>query len=94
MRRVICTICLLLIFSTGGCVTYWYQPEKTLKQCSQDSIECMYDANKHAYPSSTSFLYQQCMRVRGYKALTKDQLPPGIRMSRAHYMGLYYATGK
>lgn len=91
MKKVLCTICLLLI---SGCAVYHYQPGKTLEQCSQDSRECMYDANKHAYPVGAATLYYQCMSIRGYQKLSKEQLPAGVRTRQTDDYGFYYIAGK
>lgn len=96
MRRVICVICLLVMVCVSGCATYWYQPSKTLNQCYQDAKECMYDANKHAFPVGATTLYLQCMKVRGYRALTKDQLPTGfaLKIHQVDDIGQVFATGR
>lgn len=50
MKKLLCTICLLLVVSVSGCASwYWYQPGKTLEQCRQDFLECNYEASKHSY---------------------------------------------
>lgn len=92
MKKAMCTICLLLIVGTGGCAawgTYYYQPGKTLEQCSQDSLECM-----HELPTHAPFFYPSCMKARGYQKLSQDQLPAGIRTRQISALSLYYVTGK
>lgn len=95
MNRVVSTICLLLIVSVAGCGTYWYQSGKTLEQCCQDSRECIYDANKHAYTYiDASSLYRQCMNVRGYQQLFKEDLPMGIRTCSVDVLAGLYVAGQ
>lgn len=90
MKRIILTICLLLIGLVGGCEAIiaeidkpyheyaWYQEKKTIVQARRDCNACIYEVGKAAYPSST--LFYQCMNLRGFylcKAtdLTARQIP-------------------
>ena len=84
MRRVTCTICLLLLISACGCeaiVTQmdkpyheyaWYQEGKTIAQARRDCSECIYEVSKTAHPSST--LFQQCMNLKGYRLYKATEL--------------------
>lgn len=91
MKRLILTICLLLIVNAGGCVSvYWFQSDKTLEECLQDSKECVYYADEIVGPeapfplSGSSRLrrttYRQCMYSRGYRLFDKKKLPTEIRI--------------
>jgi len=94
MKRVMCTICLLLIVGVGGCVSiYWYQPNKTLEQCLQASEECFVIADeqlgtRHSFfPQFTDATYyrsyRRCMQLQNYQLFDRKKLPAGIRMSKA-----------
>jgi len=84
MRRVTCTICLLLLISACGCeaiVTQmdkpyheyaWYQEGKTIAQARRDCDECIYEVSKTTYPSL--ILFQQCMNLRGYQLYKATEL--------------------
>ena len=88
-----CTICLLLIVGTGGCATwgtYYYQPGKTLEQCSQDYFEC----NPGHIFDPTGLFYPWCMKERGYQELSKKQLPAGIRTRQTRIFSLVYVAGE
>ena len=98
MKHVICTICLLLVLLANGCTTCFYQPGKTLEQCTQDLLECDYEAEKLSFvphsmwisPMSAGMqegfrsaeLCIKCMRVRGYWLVYKSKLPEGVRTQR------------
>lgn len=99
MKRVVCTICLLLI--GGGCTRAWYSPNRTFEQCRQDFIECDYDAVRASYTptgfgrSAISAGMQEgfqkvnvcgkCMQARGYGLLPVKQLLTGVRQAATSY---------
>jgi len=76
MKKLLTTICLLVLVSGCGTVA-WYRPDTSLDQCYRDSCECSYDANK-SFGDHLS-LYYQCMELRGYKEWPRKDLPEGTR---------------
>jgi len=103
MRKV--SIIFVLLFCMGCARTVWYKHNATLEDSVQDSLECMYDANK-SYGDSI-FLYYQCMSVRGYRQMEQiigkpitnidqvwENVPKGTRIRQVDHMGLIYVTGK
>ncbi|KKM18773.1 hypothetical protein LCGC14_1662280 [marine sediment metagenome] len=107
MKKLIISFTVILLTGCGNFwpKTIWYKPNTTLEVASQDSRECMYEANK-AYGNAIS-LYYQCMEVRGYEQLERligkatfnleqaqKLLPEGTRIQRADDMGLIFVSGK
>lgn len=105
MRKVICIICLMMIGSSG-CTAYWYQPGKTLEQCSQDIIECKFEAKRSGLfplqlgffstsPSPMEKYYIDCMRLKGYRSYQEKYLPVGVKTRRVPGTGIsFYAAGE
>jgi len=95
----------ILLFCMGCSKTIWYKSKNTsLETGVQDSLECMYEANK-AYGNPV-LLYYQCMEVRGYKQLERMigkpitnleqiyEVLPGTRIRQVDSYGLIYVMGK
>jgi len=90
-------ILLVLVTIVAGCSSvYYYQPGKTLEQCLQDSKECKFEADKHAYPDAflAADLYYRGMDIRGYQRLSKEQLPVGIRTHPSGIVSFVYVAGE
>lgn len=87
MKRVILTICLLLVSGCEAIITEidkpyhfvaWYQEGKTISQARRDCNECIYEVSKAANPSG--ILFERCMSLRNYQLhkaadLTARQIP-------------------
>jgi len=87
-KQVIFFLALLaMICLATGCQTYWYQPSTTLEKAVQDCRECWYDAERAtigidsavASGMRSGFLFNECMKSRGYMQVVPDRLPSGVR---------------
>lgn len=81
MKRVMCTICLMLI-SAGGCGSRFVKYGTTAEQAAQDFAECKYEATKASYTPMSRFdspimagmqegmqfnsVMKLCMEAKGY----------------------------
>lgn len=107
MKTIVCLVCLMIL--EGGCARAWYNPNRSLKQCRQDFLECNYEAVKASYTphsywmSPTSAGMQEgfqkvnvcgsCMQARGYGLIPVKQLPEGVRQAPTSY-GSWYIAGR
>lgn len=76
----LCLICLL-----AGCARYYYQEDKTFNECAWDRADCLFELKKRLAAQSQrpgdyeyKFL-EDCMKNRGYRLVTEDQLPLDIK---------------
>jgi len=95
MKKVMCTICLLVALLVSGCTpVYLFQPGKTLEECRKDARECTAIALKNQYPVGPLPLYHQYMQERGYLKMQKKQLPPGTRVRQVDTLALLFLAGE
>ena len=107
MKKVVCMICLLLV--GGSCWNEgrisstkraWYNPDKTVEQCSRDFVECDHEAVIRSYSSigleSMALrvgVCGVCMKERGYELVPVNKLPAGTRTVSTGY-GNWQVAGR
>ena len=86
MKRFLSFVVLAtLLYCLTGCTQYWYQEGKTYSECADDLRECREEMLKYADINSieiggheTKFI-EECMKEKGYKSVTEDNLPLRIK---------------
>jgi hypothetical protein len=84
MRRFICIVLWAAMFCClSGCTQYWYQEDKTFKECEQDRDACFKELQKRSDLSGTldyEFKFmEQCMMEKGYRLVGEDKLPLDVK---------------
>lgn len=69
MKKVMITICLLIVSMCGCTTNVWYQPEKNLRQATIDCRDCIKEAEKFVgflgrYGAAD--VLRGCMKEKGY----------------------------
>jgi hypothetical protein len=76
------TVLLILSCFTCGCA-YWYQADKSFKDCERDLEQCHDELKMYAdmtrIGSYEIDFVKDCMRQNGYKLLTEDKLPRHVK---------------
>jgi hypothetical protein len=76
-------LCWMCLFT--GCAKYYYQKSKTFNECAWDRADCLFELKKRqASHSENSGGYkhkflENCMRERGYRLVTEDELPLNVK---------------
>ena len=71
----------MLLFA--GCTTYWYQQDKTFKECDEDLKQCLSELKEYADMSDIgnyeiNFI-KNCMTQKGYTLFLEDSLPATLK---------------
>lgn len=87
MRSSLVAALLMLVGFLSGCTQYWYQEGKTFEQCRQDRLDCFNELKKRTDIRGGSADYdfkfmEDCMKQRGYRLVTEDELPLDVRRER------------
>jgi len=102
MKKIIFTICLMLLIGMEGCAqVILYHPDKTLEQSRQDSLDCEFHDPYVIWlpfkaPGAPPY-YLSCMERKGYTALTNEewkQLNTKTKIQQAIPYSEYYISGK
>jgi hypothetical protein len=81
--RVIWALCLICLLT--GCARYYYQENKTFNQCAWDRADCLFELKKRLASGSGGWgdyrykFLENCMKERGYRLVTEDQLPLEVK---------------
>ena len=81
MKNFAVLLSLFLICLSAGCAKYYYQEGKTFNECSSDRADCMAELQKRLgseFQIRGSYEYkymEECMRQRGYRLVTENELP-------------------
>ncbi|MHC4302126.1 MAG: hypothetical protein ACYS7Y_33105 [Planctomycetota bacterium] len=74
-----------LICLCAGCAKYYYQEGKSFADCEKDRMGCIVELNKRVTvqsqrPGSYEYKFiEDCMKHRGYRLVTEDKLPLGVK---------------
>ncbi len=85
MRKCLTVMLSMVIVSLcTGCATYWYQGGKTFDECRQARTECRAELLKRSDLKGLTVDYEvkfmeNCMNQRGYRIVTAEDLPLGVR---------------
>ncbi len=85
MKNVAFSLFLCLICLQAGCDKYYYQEGKTFKECAKDRHECVAELKERLgvvsrRPGSYEYKFiEDCMKHRGYRLVTEDKLPFGVK---------------
>lgn len=83
MTRGVTIILLLMLCCMSGCANYWYQEGKTFEQCRQDRDECLRELLKRTdlktFGDYEVKFMEACMKKKGYRLVTEDELPLGVK---------------
>ena len=92
MKKILITICLLILMSGCTCDTYLYRPNTTLEQAEYDYNETFMSMKRTGPMFRTARtevrIFNSVMADLGYKNITFcwDDLPPNIRLSQMPYI--------
>ena len=77
----LCLLCLVCLFS--GCARYYYQEDKSFKECEQDRLDCLTELKKRAdweIPGAFEYKYmEKCMLRKGYRLVKESELPDDVK---------------
>jgi hypothetical protein len=86
IKRWIVITCAMAAFCSG-CAQYWYQEGRTFEQCKQDRMDCFEELKKRSDFSGATARYEfefmeECMKQRGYRLVSEDELPLAAKRER------------
>ncbi len=90
MKNVAFSLFLCLICLLAGCNKYYYQEGKTYKECAKDRHECVTELKGRLgvvsrRPGGYEYKFiENCMKHRGYRLVTEDKLPFGVKRLDPH----------
>ena len=82
MKRICLLILIILFCFSTGC-TYWYQQDRTFKECDEDLQQCLRELKEYADMSDignyeVNFI-KNCMTQKGYTLFLEDSLPATVK---------------
>ena len=75
-------ISFLVISSAGYAKPFFYQPGKSIEQCEQDLLECLYSGSP----------VDLCMQARGYRYLDFKRLPKSKKRKKVRVLFEEYSA--
>ena len=85
MKKYIVLLPLCVMCLCAGCAKYYYQEGKTFNECAWDRSDCLFELKKRLASESEaggSYKYkflENCMKERGYRLVTEDELPLDVK---------------
>ncbi len=83
-RIVSITVLSVILLFSSGCAKYWYQEEKSFKECIYARAECFEELKKRTDFSGQTADYEidfmnMCMQSKGYSEVSSDKLPLDVK---------------